>query len=207
MSVTVGIVSYNRLDTIKKTLEILSNQSIVPKVIISDDGSKEIFNPNDYPIITKYYWNKDIGFTKVARLNQILNECDTDYLIYLDDDCIPKTNDFVKTYISNLEKYDVVRGKVVFHWGGEATTWFSGANVGFNTKKLRELGGYDMNYNGHYGEEDQDMGKMVEKANYTVCAFPEGTDVLHTGIMYANGDRSEKIIGHNQRYFKDKWNL
>lgn len=205
--ITVGIISYNRIDMLKEILDVLSNQTVLCKVIISDDGSKDIINPNNYPIISKYIWNKDIGYTRVARLNQIMNECDTEYLIYLDDDCVPQTNKFIESYISNLETYDVVRGKTSFHWGGEASGWFSCANIGFNLLKLKDIGGFDINYNEHYGHEDVDMGKMVEKANYKISLFPEGTNVLHKGQMYANGDRSESILGHNDRYFKEKWTL
>jgi hypothetical protein len=205
--VTVGIISYNRLNILINILDKLSKQTIPCKVIICDDGSKNILNPNDYPIITKYLWNKDNGYTRVERMNQIMNECDTEFLIYLDDDCIPQNNNFIESYLLNLKNNDVVRGITFFHWGGDASSWFSCCNIGFKLNKLKEIGGFDKNYNGHYGEEYRDMGKMVEKNNYKIALFPHGTNVLHVGNMYANGDRSEKIIGHNQKYFKEKWYL
>jgi predicted glycosyltransferase involved in capsule biosynthesis len=173
--ITIGIIYYNRIDMIKEILDVLSKQTVLCKVIICDGGSNDIINPNNYPIINKYIWNKDIGYTRVARLNQIMNECDTKYLIYLDDDCIPQTNRFIEYYISNLKDYDVVRGKTVFHWGGDSSSWFSCSNIGFNLNKLKEIGGFDINYNGHYGHEDVDIGKMIEKAKYKISLFPEGT--------------------------------
>lgn len=200
--ITIGIVSYNRINVLTDTLDILSKQTIPCKVIICDDGSRDIINPNKYPIISKYLWNKDAGYTRVERLNQIMNECNTRYLIYLDDDCIPQSYNFVEYYLSELKKYDVVRGIISFYGGQTASSWFSCANVGFNLNKIKELGGFDMNYNGNYGYEDVDIGKMIEKAGYSVSLFPEGTNVLHVCTM-----KSGTIFGDNEKYFKEKWNL
>jgi GT2 family glycosyltransferase len=75
-TVDICITTYNRNDRLIETLDILSKQTNTDfNLIVNDDGNKTIINPNDHPIITKYIWNKDDGYHRVARFNESVSLC------------------------------------------------------------------------------------------------------------------------------------
>lgn len=204
--VDIVITTYHRNDRLKKTLEILSNQTIKDfNLIINDDGNIDLINPNDYPVITKYIWNKDFGYHRVARFNESLSLCVSPYIIMLDDDCIPHSNTFIESYLNDFKNSDVIRGIVQFPDGARANSWFSTANAGIKKIVYDDIGLFDVNFDGHYGHEDRDLGLRLESTEYKINFGSEGTRVNHGIEIYANGDRSESIIGHNTKYFTEKW--
>jgi glycosyltransferase involved in cell wall biosynthesis len=204
--VDVCIVTYNRKDRLEKTINILSNQTNKNfNLIINDDGSKEIIDPNSHSIITKYIWNKDDGYHRVLRYNECVLLSVSPHLILLDDDCIPSSENFIESHLNLLEEHDVVTGKIRFPDGGFASGWFSCANLSIRKKVIEEIGFYDMGYDGSYGHEDQDYGNILKKHEYKIVDGNSGTIVDHGHEIYANGDRSDRIIGKNTRYFISKW--
>jgi GT2 family glycosyltransferase len=205
-SVDICITTYNRNDRLIQTLDILNRQSNKDFIlIINDDGGKSLINPNDYPIITKYIWNKDDGYHRVARFNESASICVSPNIIFMDDDCIPNDINFVQSHLDILSGSDVCRGVVRFPDGSRANGWFSTANLGIRKKVIDDIGLFDENFDGHYGHEDQDLGNRLKSTNYTVTNGSEDTIVNHGVEIYADGDRSDKIIGHNTKYFIEKW--
>ena len=204
--VDIIITTYNRKDRLIQTLGILSNQTCMDfNLIINDDGSKETIDPSKYSVITKYIWNEDIAYHRVGRFNESAKLCVSPYIILLDDDCIPNDVSFVESYITMLDKVDVCRGILQFPDGGRASGWFSTANLGLKKKVIDEIGLFDEGFDGHYGHEDRDLGIRIEKGGYSVAWGPETTRVNHGVELYANGDRSAAITGHNTEYFIKKW--
>jgi GT2 family glycosyltransferase len=173
--------------------------------IIEKDTDLSLINPNDYQIITKYIWNTDDGYHRVARNNESSSICVSPNIIFMDDDCIPNDINFVQSHLDILSGSDVCRGVVRFPDGSRANGWFSTANLGIRKKVIDDIGLFDENFDGHYGHEDQDLGNRLKSTNYTVINGSEGTIVNHGVEIYADGDRSDKIIGHNTKYFIEKW--
>lgn len=208
--VDIVIISYNRKDlltSILKKLETQTNKNF--NLIISDDGTRpeEMINPNNFPIITKYLWNKDVGYCRVARINDGIKSVVSDNAIFLDDDCVPKTDNFVAAHLENLKNYKISRGVIRFPDGGDAGCWFSTANVGIRKEVLDATGIFDPNYNMWYGYEDHDYGNELKKRGFNVSApWNEETTTMHLGNYYADGDRSDAIMWHNREHFIKKWN-
>jgi len=93
---SVIISVYNRFDYLQLVLAGLERQSLWDfEVIIADDGSNEIFVEQlkelipilPYPLI--HVWQEDKGFRKNRILNKAITAAHSDYLIFMDGDCIP----------------------------------------------------------------------------------------------------------------------
>lgn len=205
-SLDICITTYNRNDRLKQTLDILSKQTNMDfNLIINDDGGKSLINPNDYPIITKYIWNKDDGYHRVGRFNESVSLCVSPNVVIMDDDCIPAETTFVQTYIDSLNNHEVVKGKVRFPDGSLAGAWFSTANLGIRLDLIKRMGLFDECYDGYYGFEDHDLGNTYKKEGVVVAEGGPGTLTNHGVEIYANGDRSPAILGHNRAEFVRKW--
>ena len=80
-------------------------------LVIADDGSKEevvkeIENiASNYSFRTKHIWHPDKGFRKNKILNRAILASSSDYLIFIDADCVPHSK-FVEEHIN--EKLDNV---------------------------------------------------------------------------------------------------
>lgn len=77
--------------------------------MIADDGSgpstKRVIDTckNSLKLDIKHVWHDDDGFRKTKILNEAVKVSTGDYLIFLDGDCIPRS-DFVETHVSHAEK-------------------------------------------------------------------------------------------------------
>ncbi len=202
--IDIVIVSYNRKELLLEILEQLKKQTVKDfNVIISDDGSKELINPNLYHFIKKYLWTFDSGYHRVARFNEGISYCQTNKVILLDDDTVPQDIHWMETHCNNLDLYDVSRGTIKFMDGTYNNgSWFSTTNTGFRVDKLKSIGCFDMNFDGEYAGEDIMLGKIIKKNGFKLSPFCQETECLHKGEKYANGDRSDKIVGRNREYFK-----
>lgn len=202
----ICITTYNRWDKIKETLDILSKQTNMNfNLIINDDGSKDINFSSLPQVITKLILNKDDGYHRVGRFNESVSLCVSPNVVIMDDDCIPSNINFVQSYIDELKKHEVVRGIVRFPDGARAGGWFSTANLGLRLDLIKRIGLFDDCYDGYYGFEDHDLGNEYKKQGIIVVNGNENTLVNHGIEIYANGDRSDKILGHNRAEFIRKW--
>lgn len=203
----IVICCYNRARLLKEALVALSSQTCQDfNVILSDDGSANLLNPTEYPVISKVVWTKDDGlYHRVGRFNEGLQCCVSDIVLLLDDDCIPQSDAFVEVHLKVLRDADVSRGTLRFPGGGHAGTWFSTANLCLKKSTMDQIGGFEQRYDGYYGFEDHDMGNRIKELGLSVCSFAPGTDVLHKGGSYMEGDRSEAVLGHNRTIFVEKW--
>jgi glycosyltransferase involved in cell wall biosynthesis len=102
---SVIVSFYNKIDYLKLVLagfEIQTNKNF--EIIIADDGSAEdIVNSiekiaSDYPFRIKHIWQEDKGFRKNRILNQAILASESDYLIFIDGDCIPHSH-FVEGHL------------------------------------------------------------------------------------------------------------
>jgi glycosyltransferase involved in cell wall biosynthesis len=119
LSASVVISVYNRLDYLELVLAGLERQSFKQfEVIIADDGSgvdfvkklNRISQSFSFPII--HLWQEDKGFRKNKILNKSVVSSNTDYLIFIDGDCIPH-REFVKEHLTNRQKDVCLTGRRV----------------------------------------------------------------------------------------------
>ena len=88
------------------------------EVIIADDGSspeivqkiKEKIKVIEFPIY--HIWHEDIGWRKNIILNQAIKISNSNYLIFIDGDCIPHPR-FIEEHYKNKENKTVLAGRRV----------------------------------------------------------------------------------------------
>lgn len=101
---SVIISFYNRLDYLKLVLAGFERQTFRDfEIIIADDGSNQnvieglekLSRQISYPLI--HLWHEDKGFRKNKILNGAITSSNSEYLIFIDGDCIPH-KEFVKEH-------------------------------------------------------------------------------------------------------------
>ena len=118
VSVIVSVYKKTKeLELILYALSVQTHENY--EIIIADDGSgdeisetvqkfKKILS-NKIILLTQ----KDEGFRKSKILNESIRKSKTDYLIFIDGDCIPHS-EFVKAHIDNIEDNTTLCGRRVF---------------------------------------------------------------------------------------------
>ncbi|MCB0721771.1 MAG: glycosyltransferase [Ignavibacteriae bacterium] len=120
MSHTSLIISvYKNTKALELIFYALSKQSYKDfEIIIAEDGEYEgiseiIEKSKSYlnnPII--HITQEDKGFRKNRILNEAIRKSNTDYLIFIDGDCVPHS-DFIKEHVENREDNTVLCGRRV----------------------------------------------------------------------------------------------
>ena len=73
-SIDVCITTYTTNSKLIQILEILNRQTNKDfNLIINDDGNSNLIDIPKYKIITKYIWNEDFGYHRVARYNESIS--------------------------------------------------------------------------------------------------------------------------------------
>ena len=103
---------YNNINYLKLVLAGFERQTKkVFEFIIADDGSREDIVKeiekisSNYSFRIKHIWHPDKGFRKNKILNQAILGSSSDYLIFIDSDCVPHSK-FVEEHLR--EKHDNV---------------------------------------------------------------------------------------------------
>ncbi|MBK8554208.1 MAG: glycosyltransferase [Ignavibacteria bacterium] len=111
---------YNKIRNLELIFTALTIQSFKDfEVIIADDGSGiEMKNfisgwMKKGELDLKHVWQEDDGFRKNKILNECIRKSATDYLIFIDGDCIPHS-DFVKAHYLNRDENTVLFGRRVY---------------------------------------------------------------------------------------------
>ena len=110
---------YNKLDYLKLVLAGFERQTEKNfELIIADDGSKEEVVAeikkiqSNYSFLIKHIWQEDKGFRKNKILNKAIEESESDYLIFIDADCIPHRG-FVEGHLNYSRKNISLTGRRV----------------------------------------------------------------------------------------------
>jgi len=116
-SIGVIISTYNNPTWLQKVLWGYTCQTVMPdEIIIADDGSRddtrELIESFRDRLPVKHVWHPDNGFQKCRILNMAILEATSDYLIFTDQDCIPR-NDFVEKHLTYAEKGYLLSGGYV----------------------------------------------------------------------------------------------
>ena len=113
---TIGVVisTYNNPAWLEKTLwGYLHQTRMADEIVIADDGSrddtKELIDSFRDRLPLKHVWHEDNGFQKSRILNSALIASESEYLIFTDQDCIPR-EDFIATHEQFAEKGYLLSG-------------------------------------------------------------------------------------------------
>lgn len=117
---TVVISVYNKTRELELVLAGLKVQTFKNfEIIIADDGSNSkmrqfIENYQKNSLLTiNHVWQEDDGFRKNKILNESIRQSRSDYMIFIDGDCIPHS-DFVNAHIENKETDAILGGRRVY---------------------------------------------------------------------------------------------
>lgn len=109
-TVTILISTYNWLEALKRVLEGVERQTVMPdEIIIADDGSREdtVEFLQQYaktsPVPLRHVWHEDKGFRKSRILNKAVAVGTCDYIIEIDGDVIPERH-FIEDHISVAQR-------------------------------------------------------------------------------------------------------
>lgn len=117
--ISLIISFYNKIELLKLILVALEEQTLRDfEVIIADDGStadvvNEIHSLQDtfsFPI--QHVWHDDFGWRKNAILNQAVLASQSDYLVFIDGDCIPHRQ-FLEEHLAFRKSGQVMCGRRV----------------------------------------------------------------------------------------------
>lgn len=102
MRIGVIISTYNNPTWLEKTLwGYLCQQRMADEIVIADDGSapdtRQMVMQYAHQLPIKYVWHDDLGFRKTKILNEALRVAESEYLVFTDQDCVPR-NDFLSTH-------------------------------------------------------------------------------------------------------------
>ena len=96
MKCSLVIMVYNDIKTLTLTFESLKIQTEKDfEVIIADDGSNSDFVSKLQKLISeanfkvKHIWHEDNGWQKEIVMNKAIVASESDYIIFIDGDCIP----------------------------------------------------------------------------------------------------------------------
>jgi len=90
------IAVYNKAENLRLVLTALERQSFPDfEVLIADDGSGpeirqivgSVRTRSSFPIT--HLWHEDLGWRKNTMLNNAIRSATTDYLVFIDGDCLP----------------------------------------------------------------------------------------------------------------------
>ncbi len=116
---SVVVSFYNKINELKLVLAGLERQTATNfEVIIADDGSGEEAiaelkkTIESSPLPVQHLWHEDKGFRKTRILNKAIVKSHSEYLIFLDGDCIPHYR-FVEEHITNSQKGMALTGRRV----------------------------------------------------------------------------------------------
>ncbi|MBE2281346.1 MAG: glycosyltransferase [Ignavibacteriaceae bacterium] len=107
---TLIISFYKRTDYLELILAGIRSQNFKDfEIIIADDGSNSedikkltsIIAGFPFPVI--HLWHKDLGFRKNRILNRAILTASSDYLIFIDGDCIPHPNFVGEHYLNRCK--------------------------------------------------------------------------------------------------------
>jgi len=117
--ISVIVSTYNWPEALSLVLRALNEQSYTDfEVVVADDGStdstQQIIQEQQpvYKQSLSHIWHEDNGFRLSAIRNKAIRHAKGEYLIFLDGDCIPRTN-FIEAHAALSEPNKFVTGNRV----------------------------------------------------------------------------------------------
>jgi GT2 family glycosyltransferase len=119
VTVSVVVAFYNNyplLDLILRSLSAQFDGSF--DVIIADDGSRQDVvdridaSRDRYPFNIAHVWQEDLGFRKNRILNRAVMESSSEYLVFIDGDCVPQAH-FIEDHLEQAKRGTCLCGRRV----------------------------------------------------------------------------------------------
>ena len=140
---SVVLAFYNRVDYLRLVLAGFERQSFKDfEILIADDGSlqktvndvEKLSIELSYPVT--HLWHEDKGFRKNKILNKAIMAAKSEYLIFIDADCVPHSG-FVSEHLDYKGKGKCLTGRRV-NLSDKITGMLTPQNVkeGFLEKKM-----------------------------------------------------------------------
>ncbi len=117
--IRVSIIAafYNNIRFLELILAGFTRQTNLNfEFIVADDGSDENVRMKiegireNYPFPVRHVWHEKYGWQKNRIMNKATLESESDYLIFIDADCIPHRQ-FIHEHIRNREKNFILSGR------------------------------------------------------------------------------------------------
>ncbi len=113
-SITLIVSTYNQPEFLRLVLRgIAEQQDQEFELIVADDGSGretkaciDLFSEENSRIV-EHIWHEDDGFQKAAILNKAIAASTCQYILFLDGDCVPRTN-FIRDHRKLARKRRIV---------------------------------------------------------------------------------------------------
>lgn len=107
MTTAIIISTYNNPRWLEKVLWGYQFQSVkADEIVIADDGSgqetRDLIEKFKTFMPIKHVWHEDTGFQKSRILNKAIIASESNYLIFTDQDCIPRF-DFIETHLKHAQ--------------------------------------------------------------------------------------------------------
>lgn len=116
---TLIISFYNKIDLLRVVLESVALQTMHDfEVVIADDGSRpEVVNAikalqGQYTFPLFHVWHEDKGWRKNSILNQAVVASHSEYLVFIDGDCVLEPH-FLEEHYAARKRGEVVTGRRV----------------------------------------------------------------------------------------------
>lgn len=127
---TLIIAIYNKTENLKMVLGACSRQTLNNfEVVIADDGSGDTITEaieiarKNYSFPVRHVWHEDRGWRKNTILNKAIRSAQSDYLVFMDGDCVPHSR-FIEDHWSEREEMRVLCGRRVLmseRWSRQLT--------------------------------------------------------------------------------------
>ena len=133
-SITLVIAVYNAVRNLEFILCALRRQTFREfEVIVADDGSgPEIAalverQRATSPFPLRHLWQEDSGFRKNVMLNKAIAASQTEYIVFIDGDCVPH-RDFLSDHAQNRADQALLCGRRV-NWSREISSALTLADI------------------------------------------------------------------------------
>jgi glycosyltransferase involved in cell wall biosynthesis len=119
MRLTLSIAVYNKPENLRLVLLSCARQTMRKfEVVIADDGSGPAIARVveearvRHGLAIRHLWHEDRGWRKNVMLNNVIREAGTDYLVFIDGDCILHRR-FLEDHLAEAEEERVLCGRRV----------------------------------------------------------------------------------------------
>lgn len=196
----IGVVTYNRLNYLKKVINsIIKNTTSSYFLIVADDGSsdgtKEYLNNIKVPMIGGK--NRGIAWNKNRILYSYYQYLPVDNIIMLEDDTLPYLYGWEKLWIESVQKagyctYGHPKMASQFLGGSGspadpfACTGITSQCSAVSRAALEKAGFFDTRFKG-YGVEDGEWSTRLRRCNYGIIKVPQSPEGYIKANFMING--------------------
>lgn len=220
----IGIITYNRIDYLKKVVDAVIRNTSSPYVLVvaddgSDDGSKEFLNSKSIPMIGGV--NRGISWNKNRALFALRNYAGSSTIVLLEDDTLPFQFGWEALWADAVSRFGYAtyaHPKVldaVMAGSGAPTdpygcTKITSQCATVSSLALDQVGYFDTRFKG-YGIEDGEWSTRLRNCGFGIVRVPDNNggyikaNAMISGGVYtidADSYRNNDDVARNREVFK-----